>query len=91
VGDADETYFSDSGAPGTETNAVAGMTTAIEETGNFQTLLAVQRWTKVGDAWKLASHETIPFATGTQAGAVLKCDCRGCIALVRRQRGQLRE
>ena len=81
VGDADETTHDDGSAT----------TTAIEATGNGQTLLAVQRWVDVGGDWKLVSHSTIPFATNTQAGAVLKCDCRGCIALVRGQQAQLRE
>ena len=49
------------------------------------------KFTREGDAWRLLSHETIPFAPGSQAGAVLKCDKRGCIALVRRQQGNMRD
>jgi len=81
VGDADETAFDED----------RGMTTCVEETANGATLLAVQSWVNEGGAWKLSAHETIPYAPNSQAGAVLKCDNRGCVALVRRQRGQMRE
>ena len=80
VGDADEFVNGDN-----------AYTTCVEETGNGATLLAYQKWTLVDGAWKLLSHETIPFAPGSQAGAVLKCDKRGCIALVRRQQGNMRD
>ena len=57
-----------------------------------QTLLAVQEWVAATSAeetaaaaeWRLVSHKTIPFAPGIKAGAVLRCDERGCIALINR-------
>lgn len=79
VGDADEFV-----------NGDRAFTTCVEETGNGATLLAFQKWTLENDAWRLLSHETIPFAPGSQAGAVLKCDKRGCVALVRQQQGRMR-
>jgi hypothetical protein len=49
------------------------------------TLLAVQRWTrqKDSDEWQLELHETIPWTVDRRAGGLLKCDCRGCVALTR--------
>lgn len=48
------------------------------------TLLAVQKWGKDEDNnWKLEYHSTIPWSTDTKAGGMLRCDCRGCIALTR--------
>lgn len=80
VGDGDEADF-----------GLTATTTAIEETGPGQTLLATQKWAREDDTgapWRLVSHETIPFAPGTTAGAVLKCDARGCVALTRAQQGR---
>ena len=56
-----------------------------------QTLLATQRWTRAdADAeWRLVSHETIPFAPNVVASAVLRCDQRGCVALLRTQGREL--
>jgi hypothetical protein len=52
---------------------------------NGDTLLAVQRWIrqKDSDEWKLELHETIPWTVDRRAGGLLKCDCRGCVALTR--------
>ena len=51
------------------------------------TLLAVQRWTKDDDdndnEWKLEYHSTIPWSADSRAGGMLRCDCRGCVALTR--------
>mmetsp|Transcript_6301 Transcript_6301/g.13834 ORF Transcript_6301/g.13834 Transcript_6301/m.13834 type:complete len:494 (+) Transcript_6301:104-1585(+) len=47
------------------------------------TLLAVQRWAKQGDEWKLLLHQTIPWSPDSKAGGTLRCDCRGCVALTR--------
>ncbi|KAJ1449384.1 hypothetical protein M885DRAFT_535873 [Pelagophyceae sp. CCMP2097] len=74
VGDADFCIFGD-----------GAVTTAIEETARGQTLLATQRWARApgGDEWRLVAHETIPFAAATSANALLRCDARGCVALVK--------
>lgn len=49
------------------------------------TLLAAQRWGKDSNTneWKLEYHSTIPWSNDTRAGGVLRCDCRGCVALTR--------
>ncbi len=48
------------------------------------TLLAVQRWERKEDGeWKLAYHSTIPWSADNRAGGMLRCDCRGCVALTR--------
>ena len=48
------------------------------------TLLAVQTWVQRDEegGWKLAQHQTIPWADQAAAGTLL-CDCRGCVTLVR--------
>jgi hypothetical protein len=46
------------------------------------TLLAVQKWTRRGDEWLLAKHQTIPWADRSAAGTLI-CDHRGCVSLVR--------
>jgi len=51
------------------------------------TLLAMQRWTKVDNEWKLQLHQTIPWTfDGNFGSGTLICDCRGCTALVKEQR-----
>jgi hypothetical protein len=48
--------------------------------GGGQTLLASQRWRKdASGAWRLRAHRTIPFFKNSGAGAVLRCDARGCV------------
>lgn len=55
------------------------------------TLLAVQRWicddVDINDdgnkKWKLDYHSTIPWSSDSRAGGMLRCDCRGCVALTR--------
>ena len=51
------------------------------------TLLAVQRWKRLNDQsngeWKLDYHSTIPWSPDSRAGGMLRCDCRGCVALTR--------
>ena len=51
------------------------------------TLLAVQRWERkeeeVNSEWKLGYHSTIPWSLEKSAGGMLRCDCRGCVALTR--------
>jgi hypothetical protein len=49
------------------------------------TLLAVQKWQRDnGDGeWKLEYHSTIPWSPDSKAGGMLRCDCRGCVALTR--------
>ena len=60
---------------------------------NDATLLAIQRWIKIDDdeekeggergKWALDLHRTVPWsATSGPAGGTLRCDHRGCIALV---------
>ena len=40
----------------------------------------------VGDiTWRLATHRTIPYSQGSAAGGLLRCDCRGCVALLARK------
>lgn len=49
------------------------------------TLLAVQKWSreKCSDSWELTWHQTIPWSPDAKAGGTLRCDCRGCVSLVR--------
>jgi len=52
------------------------------------TLLATQQWVKEGEqdgdpVWKLRGHRTIPFSVNAGAMAMLRCDCRGCVAGIR--------
>ncbi len=51
------------------------------------TLLAVQRWKRGSNdtdaEWKLEYHSTIPWSPDSRAGGMLRCDCRGCVALTR--------
>lgn len=62
-------------------------TTAVEFPSNAgidsATLLAVQKWEKEDDDWKLSLHQTIPWSPDSKAGGTLRCDCRGCVALTR--------
>lgn len=59
-------------------------TTAIERPAEGGTLLATQRWRRVGDEWLLATHRYIPWsADGATAVATLRCDGRGCVLLGR--------
>jgi len=59
-------------------------TTAIERPGEGGTLLASQRWRRVGNDWLLASHRYIPWsADGATAIVTLRCDGRGCVLLGR--------
>lgn len=47
------------------------------------TLLAQQRWIRGPDGrWLLELHQTIPYTVGTGAGGLLRCDGRGCVALL---------
>ena len=40
----------------------------------------------VGDiTWRLATHRTIPYSQGSAAVGLLRCDCRGCVALLARK------
>lgn len=32
--------------------------------------------------WRLALHQTIPYSPNSGAGGLLRCDCRGCVALL---------
>jgi len=71
----------------------AAYTTAIEcpdtdmNTFSKPTLLAMQRWTKIDDEWKLQLHQTIPWTfDGNFGSGTLICDCRGCTALVKERR-----
>ena len=61
--------------------------TAVEFPSNTgvdsATLLAVQRWQKEGDEWKLYLHQTIPWSPDSKAGGTLLCSCNGCVALTR--------
>ncbi|GAX13627.1 hypothetical protein FisN_14Lh362 [Fistulifera solaris] len=52
---------------------------------NTATLLAVQKWVRSSrdDQWKLQLHQTIPWSRDTSAQGTLRCDCRGCVALMR--------
>ena len=63
--------------------------TAIEFPPNADidsaTLLAVQRWQKEGDDWKLSLHQTIPWSPASKAGGTLLCSCKGCVALTRKK------
>ena len=47
------------------------------------TLLAVQKWVKECDEWKLVLHQTIPWSPDSKAAGMLRCDRRGCVALTR--------
>ncbi len=63
-------------------------TTNVEllDQGRGQSLLATQAWRKdatSGD-WKLISHSTIPWTIESEAGGALRCDRRGCAAIVRK-------
>ncbi|EKX47698.1 hypothetical protein GUITHDRAFT_106687 [Guillardia theta CCMP2712] len=64
-------------------------TTCLEQpAGGFGTLLATQRWKRKesggADAqWTLVAHRTIPFSLNAGAMAILRCDCRGCVAGLR--------
>lgn len=60
--------------------------TAIEfPRDGFGTLLCTQRWMRsdTSSAWRLAQHRTIPYAPDVDAPACLRCDRRGCVALLR--------
>ena len=57
------------------------------------TLLATQKWERGGgggggegegggEGWRLALHSTIPYTSGSSAGGLLRCDSRGCVALL---------
>ena len=50
-----------------------------------RSLLCTQRWRRAGSsgAWRLAQHRTIPYTPDLDAPACLRCDHRGCVALVR--------
>jgi len=64
-------------------DGLSATTTAVEATDDQgKTLLAVQRWTRQDDHWRLLSHATVPFAPNVAAGALLRCDHRGCVLLV---------
>ena len=59
-------------------------TTAIERPAEGGTLLASQRWRRVGGEWRLATHRYIPWsAAGATAVTTLRCDLRGCVLLGR--------
>ena len=46
-------------------------------------LLATQEWVKdEAGAFRLSLHRTIPYSAGRGAGGLLRCDCRGCVALL---------
>ena len=51
--------------------------------GGVGSLLCTQRWLNVDGEWRLAQHRTIPYMVETDAGAALRCDRRGCVALQR--------
>jgi hypothetical protein len=46
-------------------------------------LLAVQKWKRGENGWKLQQHQTIPWTPDTPAAGTLICDHRGCVSLVR--------
>lgn len=46
------------------------------------TLLAMQKWIRQAGEWRLARHQTIPWAENAAAGTLI-CDCRGCVSLTR--------
>ena len=52
------------------------------------TLLAIQEWRKSGTSneWLLSVHQTIPWSIDSKAGGTLRCDCRGCVSLIRQSR-----
>lgn len=52
---------------------------------NMVTLLAVQQWVRSSskESWKLLLHQTIPWTSENRAQGVLRCDCRGCVALTK--------
>jgi hypothetical protein len=59
-------------------------TTTVEEDDSGNTLLAVQEWTSSSEegGWRLVSHATVPWGKeGGKARGMLRCDCRGCVAL----------
>ena len=52
--------------------------------GKGASLLCTQRWARdQAGGWRLAQHRTIPYMVETDAGAALRCDRRGCVALQR--------
>lgn len=63
--------------------------TAVEFPANTgmdtATLLAVQQWGRSPSSkeWKLQLHQTIPWSPDGRAQGTLRCDCRGCVALMR--------
>jgi len=68
----------------TPVTAITAYFTCIEFPAAMEgaTLLAVQEWVLCDGMWRLAKHETIPWADRSAAG-ILICDCRGCVSLVR--------
>jgi hypothetical protein len=78
-----------SGADSIVVSETEAYTTVVEFPANTgfdsATLLAIQRWTRpsADDEWKLELHQTIPWCQETKAQGILRCDCRGCVALTR--------
>ena len=56
--------------------------TLLETVANGSTLLATQRFSRGADgAWQIEEHRTIPYGKDIVAKVVLRCDCRGCVAV----------
>jgi hypothetical protein len=93
VSNADATLFFSSSS---STDVSHATTTLLEfPTGpGGASQLSMQRWEPLTDAdaaaeaearWRLVAHRTIPYSAGSGAGALLRCDCRGCVALLATQ------
>jgi hypothetical protein len=59
-----------------------GMTSTLVPSSLSSPASVVQQQGSGECAWRLVLHSTIPYSSGFGAGGLLRCDCRGCVALV---------